>query len=86
MIQEEEHRIPGERAETVTGRRIDQNPVLKRGAVALAVVAFIGFALWSTTGKKAQDEDFSRSASSFARPRRSRRPRRRSSRRRSSRR
>ena len=57
MIQEEEHRIPGERAETVTGRRIDQNPVLKRGAVALAVVAFIGFALWSTTGKKAQDED-----------------------------
>ena len=37
MIQEEEHRIPGERAETVTGRRIDQNPVLKRGAVALAM-------------------------------------------------
>ena len=57
QIEEEEHRIPGERAETVTGRRIDQNPVLKRGAVALAVVAFIGFALWSTTGKKAQDED-----------------------------
>ena len=35
MAQEEETRIPGERAETVTARRIDSNPVLKRGAVAL---------------------------------------------------
>ena len=57
MAQEDETRIPGERAETVTGRRIDNSPVLKRGAVALAVVAFIGFALWSTTGKKAKDEN-----------------------------
>lgn len=56
MAQEEENHIPGERGETVTGRRIDQNPVLKRGAVALSVVAFIAFALWSTTGEKANDE------------------------------
>ncbi|NTE68286.1 TrbI/VirB10 family protein [Agrobacterium tumefaciens] len=57
MAQEEEARIPGERAETVTGRRIDNNPLLKRGAVAIAIVAFVGFALWSTTGKKAKDEN-----------------------------
>jgi type IV secretion system protein VirB10 len=56
MAQEDETRIPGERAETVTGRRIDNSPVLKRGAVALAVVAFVGFALWSTSGKKAKDD------------------------------
>ncbi|WP_425964732.1 type IV secretion system protein VirB10 [Rhizobium nepotum] len=57
MAQEEETRIPGERAETVTGRRIDNNPILKRGAVAVAIVAFVGFALWSTTGNKAKDEN-----------------------------
>lgn len=57
MAQEDETRIPGERAETVTGRRLDNSPVLKRGAVALAVVAFVGFALWSTTGKKTKDDD-----------------------------
>lgn len=57
MAQEDETRIPGERAETVTDRRIDNSPVLKRGAVALAVVAFVGFALWSTTGKEAKDEN-----------------------------
>ncbi len=57
MAQEDETRIPGERAETVTGRRIDNNPLLKRGAVAVAIVAFVGFALWSTTGKKAKDEN-----------------------------
>jgi type IV secretory pathway VirB10-like protein len=57
MAQEDETRIPGERAETVSGRRIDNSPVLKRGAVAFAVVAFIGFALWSTTGNKANDEN-----------------------------
>jgi len=56
MAPEGENRIPGERAETITGRRIDQNPALKRGVVALAVVAFIGFALWSTTGKDLKDE------------------------------
>ena len=47
MIQEDESRIPGERAETVNARKIDNNPVLKRGAVALAVFAFVAFALWS---------------------------------------
>ncbi|MGK9265014.1 type IV secretion system protein VirB10 [Sinorhizobium meliloti] len=57
MAQEDETRIPGERAETVTGRRIDNIPVLKRGAVALAALAFVGFALWSTTGKEANDEN-----------------------------
>lgn len=57
MAKEDETRIPGERAETVTGRRIDNNPLLKRGAVAIAIVAFVGFALWSTTGKKAKDDN-----------------------------
>jgi len=57
MAQEDEARIPGERAETITGRGIDNNPLLKRGAVAIAIVAFVGFALWSTTGKKERDEN-----------------------------
>lgn len=52
MVQEDESRIPGERAETVSGGRIDSNPVLKRGAVALAVVTFIAFALWVMGGEK----------------------------------
>ncbi|MGN7881464.1 type IV secretion system protein VirB10 [Ensifer sp. 22460] len=52
MVQEDESRIPGERAETVSSGRIDSNPVLKRGAVALAVVTFIAFALWSMGGEK----------------------------------
>jgi type IV secretion system protein VirB10 len=56
MVQEEDTRIPGERAETVTARRIDSNPVLKRGAVALAVVAFVGFAIWSTSGNRSKDD------------------------------
>jgi type IV secretion system protein VirB10 len=54
MVQEDENRIPGERAEVVTGKRIDNNPVLKRGAVALAVVAFVAFALWSMSGERKQ--------------------------------
>ncbi|MBB4187270.1 type IV secretion system protein VirB10 [Sinorhizobium terangae] len=57
MIQEDESRIPGERAETVAARRIDNNPVLKRGAVALAVVAFVAFALWSMSGESTQQEN-----------------------------
>lgn len=57
MVQEDENRIPGERAETMTGRRIDNNPVLKRGAVALAVVAFVAFALWSMSGERNQEEN-----------------------------
>ncbi|WVT77601.1 type IV secretion system protein VirB10 (plasmid) [Sinorhizobium chiapasense] len=51
MVQEDESRIPGERAETVSGGRIDNHPVLRRGAVALAVVTFIAFALWSMSGE-----------------------------------
>ncbi|SDA87726.1 type IV secretion system protein VirB10 [Sinorhizobium sp. NFACC03] len=48
----EDDRIPGERAETLAGGRIDNNPSLKRGAVALTVVAFVAFALWSVSGEK----------------------------------
>ncbi|NTB97286.1 TrbI/VirB10 family protein [Agrobacterium tumefaciens] len=51
MADEEVTQIPGERAETSTGRRIDNNPILKRGAVAIAIVAFVAFALWSMGGK-----------------------------------
>ncbi|UTY46636.1 type IV secretion system protein VirB10 [Sinorhizobium fredii] len=57
MVQEDESRIPGERGETATGRRIENNPVLKRGAVALAVVAFVAFALWSMSGERKQQEN-----------------------------
>jgi type IV secretion system protein VirB10 len=57
MIQEDESRVPGERAETVPGRKVDNNPVLKRGAVALAVVAFVAFALWSMSGEGKRQEN-----------------------------
>ncbi len=50
MADEEITQIPGERAETSTGRRLDNNPILKRGAVAVAIVAFVAFALWSMRG------------------------------------
>lgn len=51
MADEEITQIPGERAETSTGRRIDNNPILKRGAVAAAIVVFVAFALWSMRGQ-----------------------------------
>lgn len=57
MVEQEDSRIPGERAETPTARKIDNNPILKRGAVALAVIAFVGFALWSMSGEKAQTDN-----------------------------
>ncbi|MBP1884752.1 type IV secretion system protein VirB10 [Sinorhizobium mexicanum] len=57
MVQDDEDRIPGERAETVSGRRIDNNPVLKRGAIALAIVAFVAFALWSMSGERIKQEN-----------------------------
>jgi type IV secretion system protein VirB10 len=57
MVQEDENRIPGERAEVAADRRIDNNPVLKRGAVAIAVVAFVAFALWSMSGERRQQEN-----------------------------
>src|SRR3546814_19838885 len=47
--------IPGERAQTTTARKIDNNPLLKRGAVGLAVVAFVGFAMWSMRRMSAED-------------------------------
>lgn len=47
MTDTSETTIPGERAQTTTARKVDNNPLLKRGAVVLAVVAFMGFAMWS---------------------------------------
>ncbi|MCZ7866021.1 MULTISPECIES: type IV secretion system protein VirB10 [Agrobacterium] len=57
MDQDDEDRILGERAEIVTSRGGDNDPVLKRGAVAVAIIAFVGFAFWSTTGKKGRDDN-----------------------------
>ncbi|AAM54898.1 transport secretion system IV, VirB10 protein (plasmid) [Rhizobium etli CFN 42] len=51
MAEEEMTQIPGERAETSAGGRLDNNPILKRGAVALAIVVFVAFALWSMRGQ-----------------------------------
>ncbi len=52
MAAEDNTPIPGERAETSTGRRpSDNSPILKRGAVAVAIVAFVAFALWSMRGQ-----------------------------------
>lgn len=51
MAEEEITQIPGERGETSTGRRLDNNPILKRGAVAVAIVTFVAFALWSMRGQ-----------------------------------
>jgi len=51
MAEEEITQIPGERAETSTGRQLDNNPILKRSAVAVAIVAFVAFALWSMRGQ-----------------------------------
>ncbi|MBY5435637.1 type IV secretion system protein VirB10 [Rhizobium leguminosarum] len=52
MAEEEITQIPGERAQTLTGRRLDNNPTLKRGAVAVAIIAFVAFALWSMRGQE----------------------------------
>lgn len=51
MAEEESTQIPGERAETSAGGRLDNNPILKRGAVAFAIVVFVAFALWSMRGQ-----------------------------------
>lgn len=56
MADEETTQIPGERTETSTARRIDNNPILKRGAVALAIVVFVAFALWSMRGQNKTSE------------------------------
>ncbi|MFG1210272.1 type IV secretion system protein VirB10 [Xanthobacter flavus] len=55
MADEIEGSVPGERAQAVNGRRQD-NPLLKRGAVVVAVVAFVGFALWSMRDRGAKVE------------------------------
>ncbi|MDK4706078.1 type IV secretion system protein VirB10 [Rhizobium sp. CNPSo 4062] len=47
MVDEAEDRIPGERAETDVNQRTEGRPFLKRGGVALAMVAFVAFSLWS---------------------------------------
>jgi type IV secretion system protein VirB10 len=47
MADEVEDRIPGERAETDANPRTEARPFLKRGAVVLAMFAFVGFSLWS---------------------------------------
>lgn len=47
MTETPETTIPGERGQTSAVRKVDSNPLLKRGAVVLAVVAFMGFAMWS---------------------------------------
>jgi type IV secretion system protein VirB10 len=52
MAEEQVTQIPGERAETSTGRRLDNSPILKRGAVALAIILFVAFALWSMRGQE----------------------------------
>ncbi|MGK9086106.1 type IV secretion system protein VirB10 [Brucella intermedia] len=51
MADAQTEQIPGERAETSTGRKIDSNPILKRSAVAIAIVVFATFALWSMQGQ-----------------------------------
>jgi type IV secretion system protein VirB10 len=56
MSEEQVTHIPGERAETSAARRLDTNPVLKRGAVALAIVVFVAFALWSMQGQDKPSE------------------------------
>ena len=56
MADEEITQIPGERAETSAGRRLDNNPVLKRGIVALAIVVFVAFALWSMRGREKRSD------------------------------
>lgn len=47
MTETPETTIPGERGQTSAACKVDNNPLLKRGAVVLAVVAFMGFATWS---------------------------------------
>lgn len=52
MADEIEDRIPGERAETEVNHPGNRNPLLRRGAVVLAMGAFVGFSLWSMHGRQ----------------------------------
>lgn len=65
MTEMPETTIPGERAQTTTARKVDSNPLLKRGAVVLAVVAFMGFAMWSM--RQGPKEDVERPGSGVIR-------------------
>ena len=47
MTETPETTIPGERGQNSAARKVDSSPLLKRGAVVLAVVAFMGFATCS---------------------------------------
>lgn len=55
MTETTETEIPGERGQTSAARKVDNNPFLKRGAVVLAVVAFMGFAMWSIRQSPKED-------------------------------
>ncbi|MEF0941621.1 type IV secretion system protein VirB10 [Rhizobium sp. BR 362] len=55
MTDDTEDLIPGERAETEAGRAGNGNALLRRGAVVLAMVAFVGFSLWSLQGRQKAD-------------------------------
>lgn len=67
MAEDDEDRIPGERAEILTSRQVDNNLVLKRGAVAAAIIVFVGFAFWSAKGKKEMMKTFHRNGLLFVR-------------------
>jgi type IV secretion system protein VirB10 len=57
MAEEIETTIAGERSQATTALR-DDNRLMKRGAVTVAVVAFIAFALWTMrSGDNASDSD-----------------------------
>ncbi|WP_408914250.1 type IV secretion system protein VirB10 [Brucella pseudogrignonensis] len=47
MSDTENATIPGERGETSATHKKETNPLVKRGAVVFAIVAFMGFAMWS---------------------------------------
>ncbi|MFU0507293.1 type IV secretion system protein VirB10 [Pseudaminobacter sp. NGMCC 1.201702] len=65
MTDTSETTIPGERGQTSAARKVDSNPLLKRGAVVLAVVAFMGFAMWSM--RQGPKEDVEQSGSGVIR-------------------
>ncbi|WP_025091686.1 type IV secretion system protein VirB10 [Brucella intermedia] len=65
MSEIEETAIPGERGQTTTARKVDNNPVLKRGAVVFAIVAFMVFAIWSM--RQPPNEEFEQPGSNVIR-------------------
>lgn len=65
MSEIEETAIPGERGQTTTARKVDNNPLLKRGAVVFAIVAFMIFAMWSL--QQPPNEEFEQPGSNVIR-------------------